>query len=389
MYNLLVTGDTNAWNGNPWTIERSRCIRPGEFTDEDIAQRFGSLSRTQINELLRLPSVFAYERVCEENPRFGFIREIIVQGQQARVKVKYELVECADFVAAHELESLASQLGIYPRLEMSRTHWAVKDIDLARVLREERGITLPKRDEVVPRLHSRADEQTSDDLWHPIDAPRVFISHLAARRQEAYELAESLEHIGFTCFVAHDAIEPSREWRGEIARALNSCDLLLAYVTPRFSESPWTDQETGWALGRGLATIPISVEGETPYGFIGSYQAVKRTAGMSALDLSRRVLRAICDVAFDSHRPAVPALAEKVALRVAAVVALARDEDAASLSYDLVMRVPERLWAGDFENRLRAALHENEGVLSRTWPADRSATMAQLLKRRVDRKRTS
>ena len=389
MYNLLVTNDTNSWKGDPWTIERSRCIRVGEYTDENIVKRFGALSAPQIHELLRLPSVFAYESGRGTDPRFGFIRDIIVQQQQARVKVTYDLIECASFVTADELESLAPQLGISPRCEMSRTHWAVKDVNLARVLRDERGISVPQKDDVFPRLRSRAEERTSDDLWYPADAPRVFMSHLASRRQEVHDLAENLKQFGFTCFVAHDAIEPSREWRREIERALNSCDLLLAYVTPHFSESAWTDQETGWALGRGLAAIPISVEGATPYGFIGSYQAVKRTVGMSTLDLSMRVLKAICDVAFDGHRPLVPALAEKVATRVSAALTLAKDGETASFFYGLLQKVPEKLWTSDLENQLQAALHENEAVLARTRWRNGSATIAQLLRQRVDSERAS
>ena len=97
----------------------------------------------------------------------------------------------------------------------------------------------------------------------------------------------------------------------------------------------------------------------------------------------------ICDAVFDGDRPTDPALGGKVALRVAAALAVATDEEAASFFYDLVMKVPERLWAGDFDNRLRAALHANEARLSRTRPPDRSATIAQLLKRRLDRQRAS
>ena len=165
MYNLLVSADTGAWNGDPWTIERSRCIRNGEFTDEDIAERFGALSSSQINELLRFPSVFAYEAGCGKDPRFGFIREIISQRQQAQVKVSYDLVECNGFVTADELKALASQLGISTRLEMHHTHWAVKDVDLARVLRDARGVSLPQKYDVVPGSQLRPDEKTGHDLW--------------------------------------------------------------------------------------------------------------------------------------------------------------------------------------------------------------------------------
>ena len=388
MYSLLVTSNANAWNGDPFSFERSRCIHPREYTDDDIAERFGSLGASQVDELRYFPSVFAYETGRGQDPHFGFIREIIVQREQARVKLKYALVECPGFVTADELESLASQLGIGQN-EMGRTHWAVKDVDLARVLRDERGVSLPQRDDVVPRLGSRVDGRPKEDLWDPPTAPRVFISHSALRKVEVHDLSENLKHFGFACFVAHDMIEPSREWRREIERALNSCDLLLAYVTPEFAESSWTDQETGWALGRGLATIPISVDGATPYGFIGSYQAVKRTVGMSMSDLSMRVFRAICDVVFNAHHPPDSAFVEKVTLCIADALALARDENVASLCSELVMKVPERLWRGEYENRLRMGLQQTEALLSRTWTKDRSTTIAQLLSERLDTQRSS
>ena len=132
------------------------------------------------------------------------------------------------------------------------------------------------------------------------------MSHLASRKEEVHGLSNMLKQFGFACFVAHDAIEPSREWRREIERALDSCDVLVAYVTPEFFASHWTDQEIGWALGRGVAAIPISVDGETPRGFIGSYQAVKRTGTMSDAELSRRVFGAICDAVFSGTARGIP-----------------------------------------------------------------------------------
>ena len=127
--------------------------------------------------------------------------------------------------------------------------------------------------------------ETTDDLW-PVGTRvsyyvRVFISHLATRREEAHKIAEVLRHVGFACFVAHDQIQPSRSWLREIERALRSCDILLAYVTPGFADSDWTDQEVGWALGRDLVVIPVSVEGAVPTGFLGTYQAVVATTTRS------------------------------------------------------------------------------------------------------------
>ncbi len=50
-------------------------------------------------------------------------------------------------------------------------------------------------------------------------------------------------------------------------------DALVALITPDFHASSWTDQEIGWALGRGVPVIPVRL-GADPYGFVGKIQAV-------------------------------------------------------------------------------------------------------------------
>src|SRR4029077_10001461 len=94
---------------------------------------------------------------------------------------------------------------------------------------------------------------------------RIFMSHTSAHRVAVGEIARFLDQIYYTTFVAHDRIEPSREWQGEIELALRTCELLVAYVTEDFKQSEWTDQEVGWALGRELVVIPVRV-GAVPYG---------------------------------------------------------------------------------------------------------------------------
>jgi hypothetical protein len=100
------------------------------------------------------------------------------------------------------------------------------------------------------------------------------MSHVHTVRAEVTELANVLESFHCSCFVAHTQIEPSEDWRQVIERALRTCHALAAYVTPDFHRSLWTDQEVGWALGRGLPIIPISV-GVQPCGFFGAIQAIQ------------------------------------------------------------------------------------------------------------------
>src|SRR5438309_7414252 len=143
----------------------------------------------------------------------------------------------------------------------------------------------------------QSSDDDSFDGW-PSGDVRVFISHLAARKAEVHELARVLRAIGFSCFVAHDAIQPSRAWLREIERALRSCEVMVAYVSPGFADSDWTDQEVGWALGRDLVVIPVSVEGEVPRGFLGTYQAVRQHDGQTDVSLAREVSRAVVDAVF-------------------------------------------------------------------------------------------
>lgn len=101
---------------------------------------------------------------------------------------------------------------------------------------------------------------------------RLFVSHLSAHREFAAELQSSLAKYGISAFVAHSDIEPTQEWQSQIETALGTCDSLIALLHPSFHESRWTDQEIGYAMGRGVPVFSIRF-GQDPYGFIGRFQA--------------------------------------------------------------------------------------------------------------------
>lgn len=100
---------------------------------------------------------------------------------------------------------------------------------------------------------------------------KLFISHLASFRKKIGLLKVELEKFGISSFVAHEDIEPTKEWQDEIEKGLFTMDALCAVLMPGFKESNWTDQEIGVAIGQGKLVIPIR-KGIDPYGFIGKYQ---------------------------------------------------------------------------------------------------------------------
>jgi hypothetical protein len=119
-------------------------------------------------------------------------------------------------------------------------------------------------------------EPSTEDLIRIWNAGRfrMFVSHKAEHKRTASELKQALERFGISCFVAHEDIEPTREWLLEIERALASMHAMIALLTPGFGDSDWTDQEVGIAIGKGIPVIPLKC-GADPYGFIGKYQALK------------------------------------------------------------------------------------------------------------------
>lgn len=103
---------------------------------------------------------------------------------------------------------------------------------------------------------------------------KMFISHLTANKSSATNLKICLEEYAISGFVAHEDIEPSKEWMVEIERALFSMNGLCAIVTSDFIKSHWCDQEVGVAIGRKILIVTIR-KGADPYGLFGKYQGIQ------------------------------------------------------------------------------------------------------------------
>jgi len=101
----------------------------------------------------------------------------------------------------------------------------------------------------------------------------VFISHLTAKKVVAKNIAHELALYGIKAFVAHEDIQPSKEWAVEIMRALQTCHAMIALLSPGFISSNWCDQEVGVALGRQVPIVPLKYESD-PHGFLSAIQAI-------------------------------------------------------------------------------------------------------------------
>lgn len=122
---------------------------------------------------------------------------------------------------------------------------------------------------------------------------RMFISHITSKKYQASSLKAALEEYGITSFVAHEDINPTREWQKEIQRALNSMDCMSAMLYDGFHESHWCDQEVGIALGRNITVLPLILDHD-PYGFLGEYQGIK-IKGMYPNALAKEISTILSD----------------------------------------------------------------------------------------------
>jgi len=137
LYNLFVSASEDSWNGEPFQLELSRCVR--EYTSPQITRRFGNLDAFSIKTLKNTPSIFAYETGCKLSPKFGYIRDIVQRG--GIVRIEYDIHNVEEFLTYLDLQEMTFELAI-EKLELHRTHWAVKEVNLPKEL-HSKGITLP------------------------------------------------------------------------------------------------------------------------------------------------------------------------------------------------------------------------------------------------------
>jgi nucleoside 2-deoxyribosyltransferase len=189
-------------------------------------------------------------------------------------------------------------------------------------------------------------------FWRP-RMFRLFVSHLASERALAGQLQEALLPYGISAFVAHNDIEPTLEWQSQIEAALATADSLVALLHPKFHESKWTDQEIGFAMGRGLPVFAVRF-GQDPYGFIGRFQAF--TGGGKTPEALAREL-------FDAYRKN-----KQSQKRMGEVlVTLFEESNSFANAKRLVGYLEElEVWDTSFVPRIKAAVKSNSQV-SGSW----------------------
>lgn len=130
---------------------------------------------------------------------------------------------------------------------------------------------------------------TPPAAWSKTTFFRLFISHISSDKDKAMRLRDCLQPYGIAGFVAHEDIEPTKDWEVQIRRALHTMDAFVSIHTKGFSEHNWPQQEVGFAVGKAKKIIAFRM-GEDPTGFLSKEQALLRK-GRTAEQIAEEIDR--------------------------------------------------------------------------------------------------
>ena len=129
MFNLIV--NAGGWADGRDTFLASRAF---EYTDDPLVARFKPGGQLDFPALMALPTLFVQETSGQNDQvaHVGTITRARITGTNIALEYTYDLAIPGILNTA--LHGFCAELDIGQDFEFYRTHWAVKDVDLYRVL---------------------------------------------------------------------------------------------------------------------------------------------------------------------------------------------------------------------------------------------------------------
>lgn len=182
--------------------------------------------------------------------------------------------------------------------------------------------------------------------------PLVFISHTWKNKALAAEISSTFAELEIKGFVAHEDIEPTKDWAAEIERNLHFCSALVAVLTDDFPASPFCNQEIGYALGRGRLVVAVMQDRKPPPGLAAKYQAIPGHPGQWRP--GREIALKVLDFFFE-HPMMRPLVLKSVALLYANSISF----DNARQNYTRLMKIQDDEWTPEMIELVEQAGEEN------------------------------
>ena len=200
-----------------------------EYTDKEITDKYGELRQEQVDEIRKFPCIFAYEAGCKLDPKFGIIKQ--VTSRQSKVKIEYELIELDQFITHFDINDMLFDLDI-SEWEMSRTHWAIKDVNLSKEL-ASKGVKLPS--------WARSENKAVDITKHIFDVSFSFPGEV---RTYVESIAAELERV-----IGPNSYFYDNNYKAQLARPSvdtllqdiyrNRSKLIIVFLCEKYQEKEW------------------------------------------------------------------------------------------------------------------------------------------------------
>lgn len=92
--------------------------------------------------------------------------------------------------------------------------------------------------------------------------PTVFISHSILDIDLAKKIKSWLDDVGISIFIAHQDLEPAKDFDLEIIEQIKTSLIFVPLLTKNFMRSEWCDQETGIAIATNSTILPIKIDND-------------------------------------------------------------------------------------------------------------------------------
>ncbi|WP_323174033.1 toll/interleukin-1 receptor domain-containing protein [Natrialba sp. PRR66] len=102
---------------------------------------------------------------------------------------------------------------------------------------------------------------------------QVFVSHAPGDLELVQDLFSTVKNFPFGVHIALEEIESGRS-RARLEGRLANSDVVVAVLTERAATSQWINQETGYALAKGIPVLPLYDSEENRGGFIADVEGV-------------------------------------------------------------------------------------------------------------------
>jgi hypothetical protein len=247
MFNLLVK--FGGWADTHDTIPRDRVF---EATSDNLLERFSPNGAIDFQAVAQLPCLFLAESDRREAPqiaRIGAIHRATIQG--GRVVLNYAFDTHFPQITNAHLETIGTQLHIPDRFHFRHTHWAIKDVDLFKIILRN----LPQR--TRPQVFRIADPEAINPRL--VSAMMPFAAPFDAAYATLQQVAEEFD---LTCRRADDIwINP--EIIQDVVHLIDTSRVVICDCTDR---NPNVFYEAGIAHTLGREVIFITQNrGDIPF----------------------------------------------------------------------------------------------------------------------------